>query len=73
MSWGVNDVDLCSFIVDCSILCKDGDTSFTFKVTVIHDTVLNRLVVTEGTALFEHLVNQGGLTMVYVRDDCDVS
>ena len=73
MSWGVNDVDLCAFIVDCSILCKDGDTSFTFKVTVIHDTVLNRLVVTEGTALFEHLVNQGGLTMVYVRDDCDVS
>src|SRR5699024_6612592 len=60
VSRGVDDVDFGAFVVDGSIFGKDRDASFALEVTVIHDTILNGLVVTEGTALFEHLVDQGG-------------
>ena len=73
MSRGVDDVDFGAFIIDCRIFREDGDASFTLEVSVVHNTVLYRLVVTEGTALLEHLVNQGGLSVVNVRDDGDIS
>ena len=73
VSRGVDDVDFGAFIVDCRIFREDGDASFTLEVSVVHNTVLYRLVVTEGTALLEHLVNQSGLSMVNVRDDGDIS
>ena len=73
VSGGVDDVDLGALIVDGCIFCQDGDASLALEVPVIHDALLHVLVVAEGAALLKHLVNQGGLAVVDVRDDGDIS
>ena len=39
----------------------------------VHNSLGNSLILTENAALFEHFVNEGGLTVVNVRDNGDVS
>ena len=73
MAWGIDNVDFYIFISDCSIFCKNGDAAFFFQVTGVHNTVLYGLVFAESTALFQHLVNQGGFTVVNVGDDRNIS
>ena len=51
MSWCVDDIDLCIFVVYSGILGKDGDTSLTLNIVGVHYTFLNFLVGTEYTAL----------------------
>ena len=73
MARGIDDVDLSTVVHNGSIFCEDSDTSFTLYVVRVHNTLSNVLVLTEHTALLEHLVNEGSLTVVNVGDDSDVS
>nr|GEU28058.1 hypothetical protein [Tanacetum cinerariifolium] len=73
VAWGVNDVDVGAFVLDCAILGQNRDAALFFEVVRVHDTGIDRLVFAEGAGLAEQLVNQGGFTVVNVGDDCNVA
>ena len=87
MSGGVNNVnDHATFepkllsggtaIVDCSVLGENRNALFAFKIARIHHALaglLNRIAFVESTRLPQHRINQGGLTMVNVCNNRDIS
>ena len=54
------------------VLGHDGDSAPALEVDVVHDPVLDLLVGTESSGLFEHGVDKGRLAVVDVGDDGDV-
>ena len=73
MSGGVDNIYLYILVVNCSILCKDSDTSFSLKRIRVHNSVLCGLIFAICTALLEHFINKGSLTVVNVRDYRNIS
>ena len=69
----INDVDLDALIVHRCVFGQDRDAALTFKVVAVHDPLGHSLVLSEGAALLEHLVDQRRLAVVDVGDDGDVS
>jgi hypothetical protein len=59
--------------VDGGVLGQDSDAAFAFQVVGIHDALGHLLVLTEGVCLAQHEIDQGGLAVVDVGDDSDVS
>ena len=55
------------------IFGKNGDAALPLQVVGVHHPFGHRLILAEDAALFEHLVHQGGLAMVNVGDNGDVS
>ena len=70
---GVYEVDLDVLVVNCRILGENGDTSFFFKVTRVHNSGNGLLIFSVNSALLEHFVNESGFAVVNVCDYCDVS
>ena len=70
---GVDDIDLDALVVYRGILGQNGNAALTLDVAGVHDALLYHLIFAESTGLLEHLVNQGGLAVVDVRDDGDVA
>ena len=80
MTRGVDDVDdevgavlALAGTPDGGVLGEDGDALFLLKVTGVHDTVLNLRVRVENARLAQHGVHEGGLAVVDVRDDGDIT
>ena len=72
MARGIDDVDLIVFIMDSGILGENGDAALAFEIAGVHHTVDDRLVFAVHAALLEHLIDQRGLAVVNVRDDCNI-
>ena len=70
---GIDDVDLGAAVLDGGVLREDGDAPLPLQVAGVHDPVHHLLVLPVDPALLEHLVHQGGLAVVDVGDDGDVS
>ena len=70
---GVNDVDLDALVVNRSVLRKNGDAALTLDIARVHDALFDYLIFTERTCLLEHLIDQGSLAVVNVRNDGDVA
>ena len=70
---GVHDVDLGVPVPDGGVLGHDGDTALPLQVIGVHDPVHDLLVFPVYAGLLQHLVHQGGLAMVNVGDDGNVS
>ena len=70
---GVDDVDLDILVISGGVLGENGDATLTLEVAAVHNALIYVLVGTENTALLEHFVNEGGLAVIDVRDDRDVS
>ena len=70
---GVDEVDLDVLIVHGGVLCENGNAALLFDVARVHDAGNGFLVFAVDTALLEHLVNEGGLAVVNVRDDRHVT
>ncbi|CCV04643.1 hypothetical protein MESS2_1340046 [Mesorhizobium metallidurans STM 2683] len=69
----VDDVDAGVLPVDRGRLGQDGDAAFLFEVVGIHGALGDALVVSEGAGLLQKLVDEGGFSMVDVRDDRDIT
>ena len=69
----VDNVDFVTFIADRDVFGEDGDTTFTLEVVVVEDKFAGLLVVAEQFGLMKHAVNQGGLSMVNVSYNCNIS
>ena len=55
------------------MLREDRDAALALEVVRVHDALGDRLVVAEDARLPEHVVDEGGLAVVDVGDDGDVS
>ena len=73
MPGGVDDIDLAVFVTDTDIFCQDRDSAFPFDIIVVKETLVHFLIVAKDFRLFDDLVYESGLAVVYVRDDSDVS
>jgi hypothetical protein len=73
VAWGVNDVDVGTFPAHGTVLGQDGDAAFTFDGVVVHHSVDDLFVVSEGAALTQQLVNHGRFAMVNVGDDRNIA
>ena len=51
----------------------NGDSALPFERAAVHYAVLDDLIFAEGSALFEHLVDERRLAVVDVRDNRNVS
>ena len=69
----VHDVDLHALVVDGRVLGHDRDALLALEVDRVHDPLGHVLVGAEDAGLPEHGVHQGGLAVVDVGDDGDVS
>ena len=69
----VDDVDLGVVPADRRILGENGDSALFFKRIGIHHAFFYDLIFAEGSSLTEHLVDEGGLPVVDVRDDGDIT
>lgn len=62
--WSINDINLCVFIHDGSVLGKNSDTALSFLVIVVHRSDV--LVVSECAGLTDHRVNKSSLAVIDV-------
>jgi hypothetical protein len=69
----VDDVDLGSAPTDRGVLGENGDTALTLERVGIHYSFLNDLIISKRARLAEHLVHEGRLAVIDVRDDSDVT
>ena len=52
MSGGVNNINFYTIVSDGGVFREDGDTTLSFDIIGVHNTLLNFLIFTEYTALF---------------------
>ncbi len=69
MARSVDNVDLVSVVIDVCALGKNGDTFLSFELIGIHGALLTEV----NTAVTEHGIDKGGLTMIDVSNNGDVS
>src|SRR5690554_1511751 len=70
---GVDDVDTVAFPVDSRAFGHDGNATLFLKIVGVHRALSQLTVAGHGSALLEKLVDKGGLAVVDVRDDGDIS
>jgi hypothetical protein len=58
---------------DGRVLGQNGNTALFFERVRVHDADVDVLTLSENAALLEHGVNEGGLPVVDMGDDCDVA
>ena len=73
MAWGVDEVDLDVIPRHRSGLRENRDASLAFLVVGVHDSVDNSGVVTERTRRTQERIDEGGLAVVNVSDERDVT
>src|SRR5699024_2099144 len=70
---GNNDVDTVIIPFDSGVFHEDGNPTLFLQIVGVHHALLGFGTRVERTGLLEQLVYQGGFTMVYVRDDGDIT
>ena len=73
MAGSVDDVDFHALVGDGDVLRQDGDAALALQVVVVQDEVSKVLGAADQVGLVDHPVHEGGLAMVYVRDDRYIS
>ena len=69
----VDDVDLGAVPTDGGVLGEDRDPPLTLERVRVHHALLNDLIIAKRAGLAEHLVDEGRLAVIDVRDDSDVT
>ncbi len=73
MAGGIDDIDLVLSVVDRKVLGQDGDAAFFLQVVAVHHALGDGLVLAVDPGVLEHGIHQGGLAVVDVGNNCDVS
>ena len=69
----IYDIDFNSFPINTHVLGENGDATLSFKIVSVEHLIAEILSLTEEISSQHHLIDQGCLTMVYMRNDCDIS
>jgi hypothetical protein len=70
---GIDDVDSGALPIHRGAFRQDGDAALALEIVGIHDALGNLLVGAERPRLPEQLVDQGGLAVVDMGDDGDIT
>ena len=73
MPRGINNVNVSAFVFHSTVFSQNRNAALTFQITAVHHTFLDFLIGTESAGCAQQFVNQGGLTMVNVRDNRDIA
>ena len=73
MAGRVYDVDLEVVIKHRGVLGENGDAALTFEIVGVHDAVDQFLIGAKYAALAQHGVNERGLSVIDVGDNCDIA
>ena len=73
VSWGVNDVDVGTFVFNRAVLGQNRDATFFFNVIAVHHAFFELFILAEGAGLAKKLVYQRGFAVVHVGDNCNVT
>ena len=73
MSGCVDNVDLCSLIINSSIFRKNGNSTLTFNIIGVHDSLGYFLIFAEYTALFEQLIYKRCFPMIDMGDNSNIT
>ena len=73
MAGSVDDVDLHALVSDRNVLREDGDAALPFQVVAVQDEIAEILGLPHEVGLVDHAVHEGGLAMIHVGDDRDIS
>ncbi len=73
MSRRVNDVNLDTPVGDGRVLGHYRDPFLPLEIHRIHHPLTNVLIVSEYSTLPKHGVDEGGLAVVDMRDNCDIT
>ena len=70
---GIDDVDFIVFIANGGVLGKNGDAALPLQVAGVHHALHRCLIFPVDAALLQHFVHQGGLAVVNVGNDGNIS
>ena len=73
MAGRIHNINFGVFIMNGRVFGQDGDATLPLQISGVHDPLHGGLVFPVDAALLQHLVHQGGLAVVHVGDDCDVT
>ena len=80
MARGVNHIDgdffaarVLALVGNCGVLGENRDALFALEITRVHDALTHVGVIAERASLAKHCVDQRGLSVVYVGNDCYVA
>ena len=70
---GIDNVDADVVIFEGGVFGFDGDAPFPFEVHGVHHAFGDDLIGAEGPRLAEELIHKGGLAVIDVGNDCNIS
>ena len=70
---GVDDVDVVALVLERGVLGADGDAFFALQVHGVHHALIRLLVGAERARLTQQAIDEGGLAVIDVGDDGNVS
>ena len=69
----VHDVDAHVPIADGGVLGEDGDAPLPLQIAAVHNAVHAHLAAAQHAGVLQEMIHQGGLAVVYMGDDRNVS
>ena len=69
----IYDIDVYALVLHRTIFCQDGNATLFFKIVAIHHTFSDVLMGGKCGRLRQQLIHHGGLTMVNVSNDGDIT
>ncbi len=69
----VDDIDFYVVVKNGGIFCENGDAALAFEFVRVHDALDVVLVGAKRATLLQHGIDQRGLAVVDVGDDCDIA
>ncbi len=69
---GVYDIDFGVFITNGGVFRQNSNAALPLQISRVHNAIHNRLIFPINTALLQHFVHQGCLTVVNVGNNCNI-
>src|ERR1700760_1641571 len=73
MTWRIHNVDMVSLVFEGGILRLNRNPFFLFEIHRVHDSFFDLLICPESARLPKQLVHQGGLSMINMGYNCNIT
>jgi len=73
MSGGINNIDFYAFVGYGSVFCQDSNSSFPLQGIYLQDAFTHLLVIPKNFTLLQQTVHQGGLSVINMRYNSNIS
>ncbi len=73
MPWRIHDVEPHVAPEDARALGENGDATLAFEIVAVESPLHHHLVGAEHPGLTQHLIDEGGLAVIDMGDDGDVT